>query len=197
MNHMWTRGNIVYAGVDYADILAAAENDPDGCDVILWDGGNNDFSFFKPDLAVTVLDPHRPGHELKYYPGEVSLRTADVAIINKIDSATEEAIQIVENNIKFASPNSTIIKAESKITVDNPESIVGKRVLVVEDGPTLTHGEMKIGAGTVAAERLGAKEIIDPRPFAVGTLIETFNKYQHIQKRPSSDGVRRTTIERP
>ncbi len=175
------RGNIVYAGVDYADILAAAENDPDGCDVILWDGGNNDFSFFKPDLAVTVLDPHRPGHELKYYPGEVSLRTADVAIINKIDSATAEAIQIVENNIKFASPTSTIIKAESKITVDNPEIIVGKRVLVVEDGPTLTHGEMKIGAGTVAAERLGAKELIDPRPFAVGSLIETFNKYQHIQ----------------
>lgn len=175
------RGNIVYAGVDYADILAAAENDPDGCDVILWDGGNNDFSFFKPDLAVTVLDPHRPGHELKYYPGEVSLRTADVAIINKIDSATAEAIQIVENNIKFASPTSTVIKAESKITVDNPEIIIGKRVLVVEDGPTLTHGEMKIGAGTVAAERLGAKEMIDPRPFAVGSLIETFNKYQHIQ----------------
>src|SRR6185312_5837047 len=175
------RGNIVYAGVDYADILAAAENDPDGCDVILWDGGNNDFSFFQPDLAVTVLDPHRPGHELKYYPGEVSLRTADVAIINKIDSATKEAIQIVENNIKFATPNSTIVKAESKITVDNPESIVGKRVLVVEDGPTLTHGEMKIGAGIVAAERLGAKEIIDARPYAVGTIKDTFNKYQHIQ----------------
>ena len=174
------RGNIIYAGVDYADILEAAENDPDGCDVILWDGGNNDFSFIKPDLAVTVLDPHRPGHELKYYPGEVSLRTADVAIINKIDSATKEAIQIVENNIKFATPNSTIIKAESKITVDNPESIIGKRVLVVEDGPTLTHGEMKIGAGSVAAERLGVKEIIDPKPFAVGTLIDTYNKYQHI-----------------
>jgi len=174
------RGNIVYAGVDYADILAAAENDPDGCDVILWDGGNNDFSFFKPDLAVTVLDPHRPGHELKYYPGEVCLRTTDVAIINKVDSAPEESVQIVENNIKFASPNSTIIKAESKITVDYPERIVGKRVLVVEDGPTLTHGEMKLGAGTVAAERLGAAEIIDPRPFAVGTLADTFNKYQHI-----------------
>lgn len=175
------RGNIIYAGVDYADILAAAENDPDGCDVILWDGGNNDFSFFKPDLAVTVLDPHRPGHELKYYPGEVSLRTADVAIINKVDSATAEAIQIVENNIKFASPTSKIIKAESKITVDNPEIIAGKRVLVVEDGPTLTHGEMKIGAGTVAAERLGAKELVDPRPFAVGSLIGTFKKYQHVQ----------------
>ncbi|WP_342539004.1 cyclic 2,3-diphosphoglycerate synthase [Sporosarcina sp. FSL K6-1540] len=175
------RGNIVYAGVDYADILAAAENDPAGCDVILWDGGNNDFSFFKPDLAVTVLDPHRPGHELKYYPGEVSLRTADVAIINKVDSATAESIQIVENNIKLVSPKSSIIKAESKITVDHPELIIGKRVLVVEDGPTLTHGEMKIGAGTVAAERLGAKEIIDARPFAVGTIAETFNKYQHIQ----------------
>ena len=175
-----TRGNIIYAGVDYADILAAAENDPDGCDVILWDGGNNDFSFYEPDLAVNVLDPHRAGHELLYYPGEVCLRTADVNIINKIDSASEEAIQIVENNIKHASPNSIVIKAESTITVDRPELIVGKRVLVVEDGPTLTHGEMKIGAGTVAAERLGAKEIIDARPFAVGSLIETFEKYQHI-----------------
>lgn len=176
-----TRGNIVYAGVDYADILAAAENDPDGCDVILWDGGNNDFSFFEPDLAVTVLDPHRPGHELKYYPGEVCLRTTDVAIINKVDSASEEAIEMVENNIKLVSPTSTIIKAESTITVDHPEHLVGKRVLVVEDGPTLTHGEMKLGAGTVAAERLGAAEVIDPRPFAVGTLAETFNKYQHIE----------------
>lgn len=174
------RGNIIYAGVDYADILAAAENDPDGCDVILWDGGNNDFSFFQPDLAVTVLDPHRPGHELKYYPGEVSLRTADVAIINKIDSAAPESIQIVENNIKLVNPTSTMIKADSKITVDHPESIVGKRVLIVEDGPTLTHGEMKIGAGSVAAERLGAKEIVDPRPYAVGTLLDTYKKYTHI-----------------
>lgn len=176
-----TRGNIIYAGVDYADILAAAENDPDGCDVILWDGGNNDFSFYEPDLAITVLDPHRPGHELKYYPGEVCLRTADVAIINKVDSASEEAIQIVENNIKNAAPNSVIIKADSKITVDDPEKIVGKRVLIVEDGPTLTHGEMKIGAGTVAAERLGVAEIIDPRPYAVGTIADTFKKYQHVE----------------
>lgn len=174
------RGNIIYAGVDYADILAAAENDPDGCDVILWDGGNNDFSFIEPDLAITVLDPHRPGHELKYYPGEVSLRTADVSIINKIDSASPEAVKIVENNIKFANPNSTIIKAESTITVDQPEIIEGKRVLIVEDGPTLTHGEMKIGAGTIAAERLGAKEIVDPRPFAVGSLVDTYQKYQHV-----------------
>ncbi|TXL65043.1 GTPase [Cerasibacillus terrae] len=175
------RGNIVYAGVDYEDILKEAENDPDGCDVILWDGGNNDFSFYEPDLAITVLDPHRPGHELKYYPGEVSLRTTDVSIINKIDSADKESIQIVENNIKQANPESTIIKAESKITVDNPEIVKNKRVLVVEDGPTLTHGEMKLGAGTVAAERLGAKELVDPRPFTVGTLTDTFKKYTHIE----------------
>ena len=175
------RGNIVYAGVDYADILEAAENDPDGCDVILWDGGNNDFSFIEPDLAVTVLDPHRPGHELKYYPGEVCLRTTDVSIINKVDSAPQEAIDIVENNIKTASPNSEIIKAESTISVDKPELIKGKRVLVVEDGPTLTHGEMKIGAGTVAAERNGATEVIDPTPYLVGSLKETFATYPHLE----------------
>lgn len=175
------RGNIIYAGVDYQAILEAAENDPDGCDVIVWDGGNNDFSFYKPDLAITVLDPHRPGHELKYYPGEVCLRTTDVAIINKVDSASDEAIDIVENNIKTVSPDSKIIKAESTITVDQPELIKGKRVLVVEDGPTLTHGEMKIGAGTVAAERLGAAEIIDPSPYLVGSLKDTFKKYSHIE----------------
>lgn len=175
------RGNIIYAGVDYADILAAAEEDPDGCDVVLWDGGNNDFSFYVPDLAITVLDPHRAGHELEYYPGEVSLRTADVSIINKIDSAEQKDIETVENNIKAVAPNSTIIKAESTITVDKPELIKGKRVLVVEDGPTLTHGEMKIGAGTVAAERLGAAEIIDPKPFGVGSLLTTFEKYPHIE----------------
>ncbi len=175
------RGNIIYAGVDYADILEAAENDPDGCDVILWDGGNNDFSFYEPDLAITVLDPHRPGHELSYYPGEVCLRTADVSIINKIDSAPQKAIDIVENNIKIASPDSLIIKAESEILVDKPELIKGKKVLVVEDGPTLTHGEMQIGAGTVAAERLGATELVDPRPYAVGSLKTTFETYPHIE----------------
>src|SRR5690625_3321961 len=173
-------GNIVYAGSDYAEILTAAENDPDGCDVILWDGGNNDFSFIEPDLAITVLDPHRPGHELKYYPGEVCLRTSDVNIINKVDSAKAAAVETVENNIKAANPDSTIIKAESTITVDQPDSIAGKRVLIVEDGPTLTHGEMKLGAGTVAAERLGAKEIVDTRPYAAGTLKNTLNKYDHI-----------------
>src|SRR5690625_69837 len=176
------RGNIIYAGVDYEEILSAAENDPDGCDVILWDGGNNDFSFYEEDLAITVLDPHRPGHELSYYPGEVSLRKADVAIINKIDSADEASIKEVEKNIKYASPNAKIMKAESTITVDNPELIKDKRVLVVEDGPTLTHGEMKIGAGTVAAERLGAKEFVDPRPYTVGKLTETFEIYQDIGK---------------
>ena len=176
------RGNIIYAGVDYEAILEAAENDPDGCDVILWDGGNNDFSFYEPDLAITVLDPHRPGHELKYYPGEVTLRTADVAIINKIDSATKEAVEIVENNIKNVVPDCEIIKAESTITVDNPEVVKGKRVLIVEDGPTLTHGEMKIGAGSVAAERLGASEVVDPRPYAVGSLIDTFEKYDHLEQ---------------
>ena len=175
------RGNIIYAGVDYADILEAAENDPDGCDVILWDGGNNDFSFYEPDLAITVLDPHRPGHELSYYPGEVCLRTADVSIINKIDSAPEESIEIVENNIKTANPDSLIIKAKSDILVDKPELVKGKKVLVVEDGPTMTHGEMKIGAGIVAAERLGAKEIVDPRPYAVGSLKTTFETYPHLE----------------
>lgn len=176
------RGNIVYAGVDYEAILEAVENDPDGCDVILWDGGNNDFSFIEPDLAITVLDPHRPGHELKYYPGEVCLRTADVSIINKIDSAEKEAIEIVENNIKKVNPKSVIIKAESTITVDDPAVIKGKRVLVVEDGPTLTHGEMKIGAGTVAAERIGVKEIVDPRPYAKGKLADTFEIYKHLDQ---------------
>lgn len=176
------RGNIVYAGVDYAEILDAAENDPDGCDVILWDGGNNDFSFYEPDLAINVLDPHRPNHELAYYPGEVNLRTADVSVINKVDSAEEEAIKIVEQNIKQTNPTSSIIKAESTITVDHPDLIKGKRVLVVEDGPTLTHGEMAIGAGTVAAERLAVKEFVDPRETSTGSLLKTFAENPHIGK---------------
>ena len=174
------RGNIIYAGVDYEEILRAAENDPDGCDVIIWDGGNNDFSFYEPDLSITVLDPHRAGHELSYYPGEVNLRTADVAVINKIDSANKDSIHQVEENIKKVNPNAIIIKAESKITVDDPAMIKDRRVLIVEDGPTLTHGEMAIGAGTVAAERFGAKEAVDPRPFIVGKLIETFETYKGI-----------------
>src|SRR5699024_4272024 len=175
------RVNIIYTGVHYAAILEAAENDTDGCDVIIWYGRNNDFSFYEPDLAITVLDLHRPGNELSYYPGEVCLTTADVSIINKIDSASEESIEIVENNIKTANPDSLIIKAKSDILVDKPELVKGKKVLVVEDGPTMTHGEMKIGAGIVAAERLGAKEIVDPRPYAVGSLKTTFETYPHLE----------------
>ena len=174
------RGNIIYAGVDYEAILRAAEQDPDGCDVVLWDGGNNDFPFYKPDLNMTVVDPHRPGHELKYYPGEVTLRLADVAIINKIDTANADAIQTVRENIAKVAPNAIVVDAASPVKVDNPEVIKGKRVLVVEDGPTLTHGEMKLGAGTIAAQKYGAAEFIDPRPFAVGKLAETFEIYPNI-----------------
>ncbi len=174
------RGNIIYSGVDYEAILQEAENDPDGCDVILWDGGNNDFSFYEEDLAITVLDPQRAGHELNYYPGEVSLRKADVAIINKVDSAEKESIETVKENIKLVNPDASIVLAESEITVDHPELITGKRVLIVEDGPTLTHGEMEFGAGHVIAERLGAKEFVDPRPYTVGGLTETFKTYKGI-----------------
>jgi len=176
------RGNVIYAGVDYEAILRAAENDPNGCDVILWDGGNNDFPFYRPDLMVTVVDPHRPGHELSYYPGEVTLRLADVVVINKIDSADFEGIQAVRNNIEQVNPHAIVVDAASTISVDKPEVIRGKRVLVVEDGPTLTHGEMKIGAGIVAARRFGAAEIIDPRPYAVGKLAETYRIYPNIGK---------------
>ena len=174
------RGNVIYAGVDYETILRAAEQDPDGCDVILWDGGNNDFPFYKPDLNITVVDPHRPGHELKYYPGEVTLRLADVAIINKMDSAAPEAIQTVRENIAKVAPHAIVVDAASPIKVHDPDVIKGKRVLVVEDGPTLTHGEMKIGAGTVAAQKFGAAELVDPRPFVVGKLAETFKIYPNI-----------------
>ncbi len=174
------RGNVIYAGVDYEAIVRAAEKDPDGCDIILWDGGNNDFPFYKPDLNMTVVDPHRPGHELTYYPGEVTLRLADVAIINKMDSAAPEDIQTVRENIAKVAPNAIVVDAASPIAVDDTSVIKGKRVLVVEDGPTLTHGEMKLGAGTVAALKFGAAEIIDPRPFVVGKLAETFEIYPNI-----------------
>jgi predicted GTPase len=174
------RGNVIYAGVDYQAILDAAEKDPKGCDVILWDGGNNDFPFFKPDLMVTVTDPHRPGHELSYYPGATTLRIADVVVINKIDSADPDNVQKVRDSIAKVNPKATVVEAASPIRVDNPEVIRGKRVLAIEDGPTLTHGEMKIGAGTVAAQRYGATALVDPRPYVVGRMAETFKIYPNI-----------------
>lgn len=171
------RGVIVYAGVDYEAILREAEKE---ADVILWDGGNNDFTFYKPDVYITVLDPHRPGHELSYYPGEVNLRAADVLVVNKIDSAEKDKINQVVATAKRINPGATIIMAESPLTVEDPTLIKDKRVLVVEDGPTLTHGEMKYGAGVVAAQRNGAAAIVDPRPYLVGTIADTFKKYPHI-----------------
>ena len=174
------RGNVIYAGVDYEAILRAAEQDPDGCDVILWDGGNNDFSFYQSDMTITVVDPHRPGHEISYYPGEVNLRISDVVVINKMDSAAPENIQIIRDNIAKVNPDAIVVDAASPLKVDDASVIKGKRVLVVEDGPTLTHGEMKIGAGTVAAMKYGAAELIDPRPFTVGKLAETFEFYPGI-----------------
>ena len=174
------RGNVIYAGVDYEAIVRAAEEDPDGCDVILWDGGNNDFPFYKPDLTVTVADPHRPGHELNYYPGEVTMRIADVIVINKIDSADPASIQIVRESIEKINPKAVVIDGASPIRVEDPSIIKGKRVLVVEDGPTLTHGEMKLGAGIVAAKKYGCSELVDPRPYTVGKLTETFRIYPEI-----------------
>ena len=174
------RGNVIYAGVDYEAILRAAEKDPSGCDVVVWDGGNNDFPFYKPDLNITIVDPHRPGDELNYYPGEVTLRLADVVVINKMDTASPEGIQIVRENIDKVAPKAVVVDAASPIRVDDPSVIKGKKVLVVEDGPTLTHGGMKIGAGTVAAKKYGAAELVDPRPFTVGKLSETFKIYPNI-----------------
>jgi len=174
------RGNVIYAGVDYEAIVREAENDPDGCDVILWDGGNNDFAFYKPDLMVTIADPHRPGHELNYYPGEVTLRMADVVVINKMDSADPDSIQKVRESIEEVNPNAVVVDGASPIRVEDPSIIKGKKVLVVEDGPTLTHGEMKIGAGVVAAKKFGASELVDPRPYTVGKLTETFRIYPEI-----------------
>jgi predicted GTPase len=174
------RGNVIYAGVDYEAILKEAENDPSGCDVIVWDGGNNDFPFYVPDLHVTVADPHRPGHELRYYPGEITLRIADVVVINKMDSADSADIQTVRENIAAVNPNATVIDAESVLTMEDPSVVMGKLVLAVEDGPTLTHGGMKIGAGILAAQKFGAAGFVDPRPYTVGRLSETFETYPEI-----------------
>jgi predicted GTPase len=167
-------GTVIYAGVDYEAILRQAEKE---ADVIVWDGGNNDMSFFRPDLTITVVDPHRPGNEVTYYPGETNVRLADVIIVNKIDSATKENIEAVIRNVTSLNPHAQIIRAASPITVDDPEVIRGKRVLVIEDGPTLTHGGMKYGAGTLAAKLFGAKEIIDPRPYAVESIAKTYAAY--------------------
>jgi predicted GTPase len=171
-------GVVVYSGVDYARILTAAEKE---ADVILWDGGNNDWSFFKPDLEIVLLDPHRPGHELLYHPGETNLRRAHVLVLNKLDSAPVKGVQQVMDNIAKINPGATLIQARSRIAVDKPELIGGKRVLVIEDGPTLTHGEMAYGSGTIVAQRYGAAEIVAPRPCARGSLIETFAHFPWVE----------------
>ena len=175
-----SQGHVIYAGVDYGEILNKAEKE---ADVILWDGGNNDMPFYKADLVITVVDPHRPGHELGYYPGMTNLLIADVVVINKVGSAPPENVSIVRDNILKYNPNAMIIEAASPISLSNPEDtklIQGKKVLVVEDGPTLTHGEMKYGAGILAAQKYGAKEIIDPRKYAVKSIKETYDKYPNI-----------------
>ncbi len=170
-------GIIVYAGVDYEKILREAEKE---ADVIVWDGGNNDLPFYKPDLHVVVADPHRAGHEVAYHPGEANLRLANVVIINKVETADPKNVERVKQNVRTVNPNATILEAASPITADKPELIKGKRVLVIEDGPTLTHGNMPYGAATIIAERLGAGEIVDPKPYAVGSIKETFKKYAHL-----------------
>jgi predicted GTPase len=167
-------GVIVYAGVDYEAILRQAEAE---VDVVLWDGGNNDFSFYVPDLSIVVADPHRPGHEVSYHPGETNVRSADVFVINKVDTANHDNVIAVRNNLNLLNPRAVVIEAASPLFVDDPDAIRGKRVLAIEDGPTLTHGEMAYGAAFVAARRFGAAEIVDPRPFAVGSIIETYKKY--------------------
>jgi predicted GTPase len=168
------RGAVVYAGVDYGAILRQAEQE---ADIIVWDGGNNDIPFYVSDMHIVVVDPHRPGHELTYHPGEANLRMADVVVINKVDTADYRNILTVTENVRATNPGAILIEAASPIFVDNPAAIRGKRVLVIEDGPTLTHGEMAYGAGVVAANRFGAAEIIDPRPFAVRSIAETYAKY--------------------
>ena len=170
-------GIIVYAGVDYGKILEEAEKE---ADVIVWDGGNNDLPFYKPDLHIVVADPHRAGHEVAYHPGEANLRMANVVIINKVDTADPQNVKRVKENVKMVNPKAMILDAASPITADQPELIKGKRALVIEDGPTLTHGNMPYGAGTIMAQRLGAKEIVDPKPYAVGSIKETYKKYVHL-----------------
>jgi len=170
-------GIIVYAGVDYEKILREAEKE---ADVIVWDGGNNDLPFYKPDLHIVVADPHRAGHEIAYHPGEANLRMANVIIINKVDTADPEKVKQVKENIKMVNPKAIVLDAASPITADNPETIKGKRALVIEDGPTITHGSMPYGAGSIMAKKAGASVIVDPRPYAVGSIKETYAKYTHL-----------------
>ncbi|MGE5479949.1 MAG: cyclic 2,3-diphosphoglycerate synthase [Chloroflexota bacterium] len=170
-------GSVIYSGVDYEAILREAEKE---ADVVVWDGGNNDLPFYKPDLNIVVVDPLRPGHEIAYYPGEVNLRMADVVVVNKVDSAYPEDMQMVLDNVRAYNPTAQVILAASTLIVDDPSLIKNKRVLVIEDGPTLTHGEMDLGAGMVAAQRYGASEFVDPRPYTVGKITETFVKYPEI-----------------
>jgi len=174
------RGNVIYSGDDYEAIVRAAENDPGGCDVIVWDGGNNDVAFIKPDLQITVVDPHRPGHELGYYPGEVNFRRADVIVINKMDSAPADGLATVRRNIARVNAKAIVVEANSPPVLADPDLVRGKRVLVIEDGPTLTHGGMKIGAGVVASQQHGAAALVDPRPYLVGSLVDTFRTYPDI-----------------
>lgn len=184
-------GMVVYAGVDYEAILRQAEQE---ADVILWDGGNNDLPFYNTDLHIVVVDPHRAGHETSYHPGEANLRRADVALINKVDSADAAAVEAVKAAIAANNPGAEVILANSPISVDEPDLIKGKKVLVVEDGPTLTHGGMAYGAGVIAAEKLGAAQLIDPRPFAVGSIKKTFEKYNHLEKLLPAMGYGKTQI---
>jgi predicted GTPase len=171
------RGTVVYAGVDYEAIVREAEKE---ADVILWDGGNNDMPFYQTDLLIVVTDPHRTGHEKEYYPGETNLRLADVVVINKIRTAEPENVEKLRRSIAQINPEAKVVDAASPVTVEDPDIITGKRVLVVEDGPTLTHGEMKYGAGVVAAKQCGAAKLVDPRPFAIGTIADTFDHYPDI-----------------
>ncbi len=172
------RGNVVFSGVDYEDILREVEKE---ANIIVWDGGNNDLPFFKPSLHIVIVDPQRPGHEVKYYPSEINLRLADIILINKVDTADPKSVETVKKNIKVTNPKAVIIEAASLITVDKSDLIRGRRVLIIEDGPTLTHGGMSFGAGTIAAKNLGA-EIVDPRPYAIGSFKEAYKKYPHLEK---------------
>jgi predicted GTPase len=171
-------GTLVFAGVDYEAILRAAEQE---ADVILWDGGNNDFSFIKPDIQIVLVDPHRPGHEVNYHPGEANLRMADIVLVNKVDTAEPAGIEQVMASIERLNPGAIVVKSEMPVSVEQPEQIQGKRVLVVEDGPTLTHGEMAYGAGVIAARQFGAEELVDPRPYSVGSIRQAYAKYSHLE----------------